>query len=514
MDKDKKDKKNKKEQFLQGRPLLRGVQGTGKKREIGIGFDSDFFFGILTRAVSAVLAAVLVIYFGYHLIHMFTEDVSVVGVTSISQTETAEGVAWFIRDDRPLGGGDGYPYPVLADGSRAGKGEAVCRFYAADLTPVREEIAATDREIAMLRAEVGANVSSTGLKQTWSEASDAYGSLMKAVSVGDYASAASLSDSLREKFGRRTFISGGGNSLTAELSRLTARRSALLSSLGTPLKTVSAPESGYWFSSSDGLESAFGPSLAALFSEEAFNAAKAAEPGPVSAAGVFCVSSRWYLAVEFDGFDADLLEPDREYPVTAGSSRVVSMTLETKIRTSDGMLLLFSSDIFPSDFSWQRSFRVSVPVREYDGYRIPISAMRSYEGMTGVYTLNGGYVCFRRTEVLTEGPGYYLVASYEDAESGPPRTYEVLRRGSRSAGDGYIFVIGVASMLGLEREDGRRPPDAPTDRRGIAEILTLHYDDRGIPVESQKTYPYYYHLSALESVIVEGSNLYHGKVLN
>ncbi len=512
-------KKDKKKPLTVRRPALLVLgQGTEKEKKKGRpGFDVDFFFGGITQIVSAVLAVVLVIYFGYHLFHIFTEDVSVVGVYPVSQTETAEGTGYFIRDDRPVSGSyTGYVWPVLPEGSRVGKGDAVCRFYETDKTPVRTEIESLDREIEILRAAIGAGVSAPGLRESFGEASSGYSELMRSVSLGDYASAAALEETLREKLGRRVFLEGGGSSFPSELSRLLERRSSLISSLGKPLKTVTASESGYWFSQSDGLDEAFGPSLAAFFSEDAFLAAKNAEPKAASAAGVFCLSSKWYMAVEFEGSDsADLLTVGREYRLTAAGSCVIPMTLETKLRTETGMLLLFGSDVFPSGFSWPRSCRVTVPVREYSGYRVPLSAMRSLDGMTGVYTLNGGYVYFRRTEILTEGTGYYIVASYEDAEPGPPATYSVLRRGERTVEDGYIFVMDSARKLGLTRDDSRRPPDPEIEDAipGLYEILTLHFRDRGIPVEYGKQYLYYYHLNDLESIIVSGDDLYHGKVL-
>ncbi|MBP5270681.1 MAG: hypothetical protein ILO42_06970 [Clostridia bacterium] len=506
-------KKDKKKIVSVFRPALLAVgRGNEKEKKKGRpGFDVDFFFGAVTQIVSAVLALVLVIYFGYHLFHIFTEDVSVVGVYPASQTETAEGTGYFIRDDRPVSGSfTGYSWPVLPEGSRVGKGDAVCRFYDSDKTPIRNEIESLDREIEILRAAIGAGVSSQGLRETYRDASSGCSELLRSVSLGDYASAAALGETLREKLGRLAFLEGGGASFPAELSRLLERRSSLLSSLGKPLKTVTAPESGYWFSQSDGREAAFGPSLVAVFSEDAFLAAKNAEPKEPSPAGVFCLSSKWYMAVEFEGSDsADLLTVGREYPLTAAGYCVIPMTLETKLKTGTGMLLLFGSDVFPSGFSWPRSCRVRVPVAEYSGYRVPLSAMRSLDGMTGVYTLNGGYVYFRRTEILTEGTGYYIVASYEDAESGPPATYSVLRRGERTVEDGYIFVMDAARKLGLTRDDSRLPPDPETEDAipGLYEILTLHSRDRGIPVEYGKKNLYYYHLNDLESIIVSGDDL-------
>ena len=496
--------------------ILRQLPETQESRNAKIGFDFDYFAGALTRIVSAVLSVVLVVYFGYHLVSIFTENVSTAGVYRITQTETAEGTGWFIRDDRPLGSrSEGYPYPVLADGARAGKGEALCHYYAEDKTRVREEIAATDAEIALLTAAVGANVVSPGLKQSFTEAAETYSSYMKSLSLGDYGDAYDAGLDLRGKLARRLFLSGEGGGFSTELQALREKRSSLLSSLGTPLKTINATYSGYWFSGSDGLESAFGTDLAATFSEESFNAAKNAVPGEISRSGVFCPTSDWYMAVEFQGDAAAALTPGNEYPLTVIEGGIeITMKLENRIRTEDGMLLLFSSDVFPTGFGWPRNCRISVPVKEYSGYRVPLSAMSSYEGMTGVFTLNGGYVFFRRTEVLTEGTGYYLVAAYEDVEEGAPATYEILRRGGRGIADGYLFVISFAEQYGLERQNSKRPPSDPESSRGLYEILTLHGDGRGIPVEYGKKFPYYYHLSALEDIIVSGGDLYHGKVLD
>lgn len=75
---------------------------------------------------------------------------------------------------------------------------------------------------------------------------------------------------------------------------------------------------------------------------------------------------------------------------------------------------MFSSEIMPDGFDYTRMQPVSVNVKKYEGYKLPLSAVRlvDYDGVTveGVYILYGNTVRFRRIETILSQDGYVLCA--------------------------------------------------------------------------------------------------------
>ena len=113
--------------------------------------------------------------------------------------------------------------------------------------------------------------------------------------------------------------------------------------------------------------------------------------------------------------------------------------------------------------------------------------------MTGVYTLHGGYVYFRRINVLYEGEGFYVVSKFSSLDSDKPKTYKVVGFDPDGALDDYASLEAEAQRLGLKQ---------------------TVYENGGTPVKYGYTLPYFYYLADLEEVILVGNDLYHGKVLN
>jgi hypothetical protein len=487
-----------------------------EKRERGRIFDGSFLLGALTQITAVLLSFLLVVYFGYHLVRAFSSDITTSGVFTITEKETVKGRAVLIRDEKLLDSqSGGYIDPLIEEGRRVSKGEAVCAHYASDRSGIRAEIRKIEKEIGLLKRSSGAGASSVGVLDNFELISSGYSDIMKALSSEDYSAATAMSDDWRVSLERKEYLAGSGNPITARLISLESRVSLLEASMGDPLSVTRADEPGYYFSVSDGYESVFGPSLVKEFTESAFREAMAVPAGRLSDAGKLVRGMTWYLAVEFEGTAVGALNPgDAAETEFLPSGRTVKLKLEKNVRTETGIISLFSSDSIPEDFVVPRFSDVSVTVREFSGYRVPVTAVHPYEDMTGVFTLHGGYVYFRKINVLTEGPGYYIVSPYEEVEEGPPASYSVPRYDMRGP------VCDYATIKDFCVRNGIKPVNPPRNfRQGdkdviLDDILLMDHRDPGTKVLAGQSLLHYYYLSGLEQIIISGSDLFHGKVLN
>ena len=370
---------------------------------------------------------------------------------------------------------------------------------------MRRQIEDIDREIALLEAAVDTGVIQTGLPEALVDANSKYAEIMKLLASGKYADASALSDSFLSALNRIDALENGSGDIKLKLSSLYAERSGLIATYGKKTGSVNADSVGYFFRDCDGYESIFDPALLKDITVGSF--AELTEQAPADISG--CVGkmldeAKWYLCVPLDSENARGFTEGEDYNIIYNDNggRKLTMTLERFVLDladydSDGdraeALLIFSTKEMPKSFKYFRSQDVSIEYASYRGYRIPLSAVRYYDGMTGVYTLNGGYVFFRRIEVIYEGGGYCIAADYADAEPGKPLTYTALGFSDYGKFDDFASLHSLAEEYGWEKRI---------------------YDNGGIPVVKGQTLRYFYHLDDLEQVILTGKDLYHGKALD
>ena len=460
--------------------------------------DLSYIFTALVQIAVALGAVAVVVYFGYHMLSTFSEPVTTAPAYTVTNSAYTNSTAYVIRDEAPISSSlsSGFADYRVSDGERVGKGEILCDVYPAAEEALREQIAALDAEIALLEGILSSSATSGNISAVGEDVSADYAALMSALSRGDLAAAAKLSGSLRGSLSALAALSGEADGISTRLASLKAERAAALTRLGGSIGKVGAPSIGYFFSDCDGYEGVFTAELIEKFNAEDFYAAISAAPDEASFVGKIVSSPKWYAATPVSLKESENYTKGRSYRLTFpdNGGYSIEMTLEKLVYDGeDGAVLLFSSSDLPEDFTYLRAQQVRIEYRVFEGYRIPVEAVRHYDGMTGVYTLHGGYVYFRRINVLYEGEGYYIVSKYADIEEGKPKTYRVLGFDEKGAIDDYAALDAVAERLGLEK--------------------TVH-DNGGTPLKYGESLPYFYHLADLEEIIIVGNDLYHGKVLN
>lgn len=174
---------------------------------------------------------------------------------------------------------------------------------------------------------------------------------------------------------------------------------------------------------------------------------------------------------------------------------VLAMRLDKKVAdtVNGGTLLLFSTDLMPESFTYYRRMSVKLEKSVLDGYRVPMSAVRSYRGMTGVYTLHGGRVYFRRINILNQNDDYCIVSEYSEVGNDRQLTYRILGFNSEGVLGEYDSLHRFAKQKGWQRRI---------------------YDNGGTPVKYGTKEDYYFYLDELEDIILTGRNLYDGKTLS
>ncbi len=476
---------------------------TGKKR---FGFDFSYLFSALLVIAVALASFGLVLYFGYHFVDILTPDVTTAPAYDITESEYRRATGYIFRSEQVLADSiSGTPDYKTDDGERVGIDEVLCDVYAAITDEVRQRIEEIDREIALLEASIGTGVVQTGLPEALADANSSYSEIMKLLSRGEYRDAAALSDSFLVALNRINLLENGADEAKVRIDTLKSEKSSLIASYGKKISTVTSESVGYFFRDCDGYEEIFDPALLGNITVGGFAELISGEPEDIGGAvGKMIDDPKWYLCVPLGSADAKGFAEGNVYNIifNDNGARTLPMTLERLVldfddHDGDGdraeALLVFFTKEMPKDFTYLRLQDVSIEFASYSGYRIPLTAVRYYDGMTGVYTLVGGYVFFRQIDVIYEGNGYLIAADYADAEPGKPLTYTALGFSDYGKFDDYASLHALAEEQGWEKKI---------------------YDNGGIPVVKGQTLRYFYHLDDLEQVILTGKDLYHGKALD
>lgn len=386
----------------------------------------------------------------YVLVHVFASNEPPMTTPAYLHTDyqIVGGEAYLFRDEQVLRTAEaGVINRFAENGEKIGKGGAVCEVWNGYDDGLRAaaqiELDSLNRMIAVLedsRVSAGATLAKAELFRR--EAETVYAQLRALLARGETEDLRDLTDRMLTLLNRYRAIIGADGSAEAALESLRADRDTLLR--GTPYTVYNTESSGYYYDASqvDGSEELFTTAALNDLTVEGFDALIHAERPSTEgfAVGKMARGDRWYLALGIEATAAELFEEETRYgfvfPDNAG--RELDMTC-TRILTDEGgsAVVLFSTDVIPTDFAFLRSQRVEITVGSFVGYHVPDAAMQTLDGAEGVYIFEESTVRFRRVEVLYRGDGYCIVAE----------------RGDR--GDGYLNLNDMMITSGENLYEGR-----------------------------------------------------------
>ena len=205
------------------------------------------------------------------------------------------------------------------------------------------------------------------------------------------------------------------HSFSAELKKLYAEKEALKESQTGSFFTSTASESGYFYSSVDGYEDFFTKDALKNLTVDKFMELSESVPNKnivESSSGKLVLGSEWYAAVGIGKREASYYDVGEICEITFQYSNNMKLKMELRKKItktdSDTAVLVFSTKTMPESFDYSRRQTVELPVREYEGIKVPASSIRVNDGVTGVYTVLGSRVLFKKAEIIHEYGNYVI----------------------------------------------------------------------------------------------------------
>ena len=391
--------------------------------------DNRYLSNVVKFIVLSLGIVILLVQVGFQIADFMVRSIEVLPVTTVSEDQCITSGGYIVRSEIPLTqNADGVLSPTVPDGTRVSAGDVVAELYNDNETQLDHlhelsvlmhqkslldqafsqkgsySTSFVDREIARLKSEIDS-----------------------LTAEGKTAGIDTLSDSLQTMLYIRQLKSG--NDLSEVKESIDEKILDLKNQVGGALSSIVSGESGYYFSSCDGyemqismkeLETVSSADLRALLNREV-------EPQiSPSSAGKIVTDYKWAIVIEVPFNDAQNFVQGNTYQVKLEElgEEKITMNLQRSIIEygSDTVLLVFSCTDMPIGFNYSRYQNVSVIIGETKGFRLPVSAIRQLNGITGVYVMRGSVVEFREISPVIMVNGAVLV----DSSATPTGEYPML----------------------------------------------------------------------------------------
>lgn len=423
--------------------------------------DTEYLKRVGLYILGALLSLGLVFYLGYHIWRSFTREVETVPATQTTAQATLDGQGYIFRSETPVYSTVSGKSAVASvkDGESVPAGGEVAKIYSVSAPDIEAKISELEEQAELL-ASCAAGGSTATLKDSVSIDNDIYTLLAEmrdSADSGNAAGALALRSSFMTSVNKRAVLTGSQGSFDSEIAALRSQISELTSRLGSCLQTVTSPVSGYFYPSVDGYEQVFDAAKLAGATYSSLSQLLSASPvsNGANCVGKTVTESTWYLVLKTDRSSASRYKEGDSCTVNFKSSSVsFDMDVYSVLTDADEALLILTSRLMPEGFDFARVQSVALVTEEYTGLRVPQSAVRVTDGVTGVYILDGSTVRFCAVDILYRSDGICIVSE----ESGSTVSPEGSEEQVNGEDGGYVRRLGLHDSIitkGKGLYDGR-----------------------------------------------------------
>ena len=371
------------------------------------------------RIIVAIIAIIVVAYTVFHMVSLFSAELSTVVVAASTEETKIEFDGYIFRDETVVyssyGGAVDY---VAEDGRKLATGEQLAVVYEqGNSSSVDKNIDAIDEMIAVVSAGADDSITLSQLPEIKESIDNEHYSIMTKLASGDIRELSENINSMTAEMCKESVLTNEKSPVEDTLEYLVSERERLMAAGGDSV-TLFADKSGYFYSGTDGYESFFTLEAAEQMTPDAYGKYVSINPQTsedgANPVGRMVYDADWFFLALVSEENAAYFEVGeyKNLTFTGGEDVTMPLLLAEKIADADSksVLLKFKCDRMPRNFDFARAQSVSAVVKSVTGITVPKSATHRSDGYLYVYILRGSVVFERRIEVIYEGSDYYTVA--------------------------------------------------------------------------------------------------------
>lgn len=350
-------------------------------------------------------------------------------------SDSIDATFFFIRDEEYITTKSaGYPAALVSEGAKIGISKDIFSMCSSeDDARNIAEINETENKIERYtKLQDQDNSMMLNFNTLDDEIYDIFNDVLKESASGDLENLDTLSNDFRDKMTVRQIAVNGAMDFTQKINELEAELAELNKKIKV-VPNVKAASAGYFSTYTDGFEGTINykkaESLTPEALEKAFNT-KAGSAG--NAIGKIVKSYNWYIAAIINNKEADNLravinEKSKNnkadvtfkilFPFT--STGEITCKFVSLNNSESKSTVIFSCNIINEDILKLRTEKAKIVMKEYTGYQISKSALRSQDNKMGVFVLKDSLIKFINIDEIYTGSDFVLAALKEDIIKNP-----------------------------------------------------------------------------------------------
>lgn len=387
---------------------------------------------VKTKRLIALLLAVGLCfsYVIFQIVNSTKDDIE----TQYALTETVynaiDARAFIVRDEEFIENtASGTMISFAADGERVARGDTVSMVFSSENSAEAylriSEVEKNIERYEKLESQVNAQV--ININTLNSKADLKFSDFLKAVADCDFSAASAEAEAYRDCITDIQIATNGNLDFSEQLNSLRNELSELKST-ELSYSEVKSNNAGYYISGSDGYENTI--KYADIDSLTAADIEKAVKSKPdtnnVNIAGRTVASFNWYIACVIDSEYAVNLADDSELFVNIpyrGIEKLPVKLYKVGDKGADKTLVLLSCDLMNESLAALRIEDIEIVTKQYTGLKIPSSAIRTVDGVTGVYVVSGTIIEFKQVHIVFSSKDFTIVDN-PDSDSGFIKLYD------------------------------------------------------------------------------------------
>jgi len=381
----------------------------------------------MNSATSKVLVVILILFLlttviniAYHgLAKEYDTETAIAYATS--NKATFNGV--YIRDEEVLTfDGDGIVSYAVADGGKLGKNSVVAYIYA------NENDIETKQDIAKLKNELNilTKIENPGTTEVAQPAylssliQEKYLSIAYNKELGNMDKVASAKDELLVQLSTLQIVTDPESSFESRISELKSEIDTLEKQLSDPISTIWADRTAYFVSSVDGYEDTLSTSMMYDLTVEDIEKIEdqTDDLDTNNVVGKLIDDYKWYMVGVIDNSDKIFSIGDMVTLSLESSSITVKGEIQ-QIQDTDNpteSIVYVECDNMTKDVVQHRVETVEMSVENYEGIKVPKSALRFKDDVEGVYIKVGEQIQFKKIDVIYRAEDYVISKASTDNE--------------------------------------------------------------------------------------------------
>ena len=406
-----------------------------KKKE-GIPTDIDIeITSPKAKAVLLAIVALLVVTFSVYQVYVVKGSrVEMKTQTAIYQTVTRSVSAngFVLREEQYVRNPySGTVVPAVSNGTKVAAGDTVSKIFpTASAAAAAVRLEELEESIEFYHSVISAStgVQPADLQLYKQNVVTAMIGLTDAASSGDLTRFSALTRDLRGAMTKKQIAYGNQVDVSDKLAELLSERSALQYQL-SEYSSITAEAAGYYVATSDGYENVFPYENALTLSVQDVDRLNEMEPSavPGGTVGKLVTKFNWYLVCNVKAREIDGISTGKtvgvSFPGSAAGTVNMYVCAINAEKNSEDVTLVLKSNKMNAAVASLRKESVKICVEEYDGFVVEPKAVRTVDGVTGVYVKLGNIVRFRKIDI-----GYsddsMILATVPDGGSGYLKQYD------------------------------------------------------------------------------------------